>query len=96
MKGEGKVKGSDDVFKFSAPVSAFKVEVELVAEEQEDILKYNDAAKKPELLPFAFEIGDVTFEGFPEVENADYIKSQLTKKVVSAFHRTYEEIGTVT
>jgi len=44
VKGEGKVKGSDDAFKFTAPVTAFKVEVELIPETQEDILKYNELA----------------------------------------------------
>lgn len=45
MTGEGKVKGSNDHFKFSAPVTAFKVEVELVPETQEEILKYNELAQ---------------------------------------------------
>jgi len=46
-KGEGFVKGSDQAFKFSAPITGFKVEVEMIAEEHEDILKYNENAQKP-------------------------------------------------
>jgi hypothetical protein len=46
-KGEGFVKGSNQAFKFTAPVTGFKVEVEMVAEELEDILKYNEKAQKP-------------------------------------------------
>ena len=77
VKGEGKVSGSDDLFKFTAPVTAFKVEVELVAEKSEDILKYNEAAMMTETKPFDFSIGEITFTDFPEHEHAELIKAQM-------------------
>lgn len=77
VQGEGKVKGLNDLFKFRAPVTAFKVEVELVSEDQKDILNYNEFAMKPVTKPFAFSLGDLTFEDFPEHEHADYIKGKI-------------------
>lgn len=84
--------GSDDPFKFWAPVNSFKVEAELVSETQEDVLKYNEFAKRPVTKPFDFSLGDVTFADFPEHEHADYIKSQISGQVVKCFKRTYDEI----
>lgn len=65
------MKGSDDIFKFTAPVTAFKVEVELVPETQEEILKYNEFARMAKTLPFDFSIGEVTFTDFPENEHLE-------------------------
>lgn len=62
--GTGKI--GDTPFTWEAPVDVFKLEVEMVKDFNEEILKYNENAVMPEVKQFSAKIGDLIFtEGAP-------------------------------
>ena len=70
-----------------------KVEVELVPEVQEELLKYNDKAMMPQTKDLQFDLGGFTYEDFDNGHaNADYIKKTIESHVAKSFRDTYMKI----
>lgn len=89
MTGTGKL--GETEFTWELPVNMFRLELEMVPEEKEDILKLNRKAEMPQVKQFLVEYGDVTF-GNPIGADEAELKNTLKERVREGVLRTYDEI----
>ena len=77
---------------FSAPIDTFKMEMEFVSEDNNEILKVNPHAEKPSVKDFTFDLGALSFaDGNPF--SADCV-AEFHEGLIDGVLATYEKIWT--
>lgn len=85
----------DTAFGYEVPISLLRVEVEMVGEDQEEVLRVNPAAQKPSVKEFRLDLGTVSLgDDFPKdtQEEYDSVQSLLKSQIEAGIKSTYEDI----
>ena len=85
----GKAKYNGNEFNYEAPISMFKLEIEMKPDVDADVAKINQDAMMPTVKDFTFTLGDMTLDYTDEATDAQ-VKTALSEVTIAAVLYAYD------